>query len=251
MLELAAPQPGRPRPRAGVRSRRRRPGRGAAGRPGRRGRAVRRRAGDDVDRRGPRRGDSGLDQRAARRVLDLEEIDEPDGVVRRRGVPRGPDVRTDPARAAREIRRGAATRRRVALAVWGPRERNPWLGVVFDAVSAQLGMPVPPPGVPGPFSLDDAAGLTQHPFRRGAWRASSSTSSATPYAGSFEEWWTRTSALAGPIARTCSRRCPRKPAAPSTPACARSSALRDTHRPGVPRREPHRLRLPRASATDG
>ena len=29
-------------------------------------------------------------------------------------------------------------------------------GVVFDAVSAQLGAPVPPPGVPGPFSLGDA-----------------------------------------------------------------------------------------------
>ena len=45
---------------------------------------------------------------------------------------------------------------RVAVAVWGPRERNPWLGIVLDAVSAQIGAPVPPPGVPGPFSLDDA-----------------------------------------------------------------------------------------------
>jgi hypothetical protein len=39
--------------------------------------------------------------------------------------------------------------------VWGPRARNPWLGIVFDAASAQLGAPVAPPGVPGPFALDD------------------------------------------------------------------------------------------------
>ena len=43
------------------------------------------------------------------------------------------------------------------LAVWGPREQNPWLALVFDAVTAELGVPMPPPGSPGPFSLDDAA----------------------------------------------------------------------------------------------
>ena len=61
----------------------------------------------------------------------------------------------DPAGAAREIRRVLRPGGRVAVAVWGPRERNPWLGIVFDAVSEQTGAPVPPPGVPGPFSLDD------------------------------------------------------------------------------------------------
>src|ERR671936_1371604 len=55
----------------------------------------------------------------------------------------------DPARAVAEIRRILRPGGRLALAVWGPRARNPWLGVVFDAVSAQLGAPVPPPGIPG------------------------------------------------------------------------------------------------------
>jgi hypothetical protein len=45
---------------------------------------------------------------------------------------------------------------RAAISVWGPRERNPCFGVIFDAVSAQLGCPVPPTSVPGPFSLEDA-----------------------------------------------------------------------------------------------
>ena len=89
-------------------------------------------------------------------VLDLERIEQPDGsydvVLCREGLMFAPD----PARAAREIRRVLRPGGRVALAVWGPRDRNPWLGVVLDAVSAQLGKPVPPPAIPGPFSLGDA-----------------------------------------------------------------------------------------------
>ena len=90
------------------------------------------------------------------RVLDFEQIDEPDGsydvVLCREGLM----FAAEPARAAREIQRVLRPGGRAALAVWGPRQRNPWLGMVLDAVSAQLGAPVPPPGVPGPFSLGDA-----------------------------------------------------------------------------------------------
>ena len=73
------------------------------------------------------------------RVLDIERIDEPDAsydvVLCREGLMFAPD----PARAASEIRRVLRPGGRVAVAVWGPRERNPWLGLVFDAVSAQTG----------------------------------------------------------------------------------------------------------------
>jgi SAM-dependent methyltransferase len=55
----------------------------------------------------------------------------------------------DPAQAAAGIRRVLRPRGRVAVAVWGPRARNPWLGVVFDAVGAVLGAPVPRPGFRG------------------------------------------------------------------------------------------------------
>ncbi|MEA2176885.1 MAG: hypothetical protein QOG77_182, partial [Solirubrobacteraceae bacterium] len=73
------------------------------------------------------------------RVLDLEAIDEPDGsydvVLCREGLM----FATDPGAAALEMRRVLRPGGRVGVSVWGPRERNPWLGLVLDAVSEMLG----------------------------------------------------------------------------------------------------------------
>jgi ubiquinone/menaquinone biosynthesis C-methylase UbiE len=135
------------------------------------------------------------------RVLDLEHLDERDAsfdvVLCREGLMLVPD----PGRAAREMRRVLRPGGRLALTVWGPRSRNPWLDVVFDAVSAELGVPTPPPGVPNPFSLDDAD-------RLGAILSAAGFADvevrelATPYrAATTDEWWERTTALAGPLAQ--------------------------------------------------
>jgi hypothetical protein len=72
---------------------------------------------------------------------------------------------------------------------------------VFDAVSAQTGTPVPPPGVPGPFSLGDSATVVALLADAGLAGVQIGELPTPLRAGSFDEWWVRTSALAGPLAK--------------------------------------------------
>ena len=134
-------------------------------------------------------------------VLDLEQIDQPDEsyniVLCREGLM----FAVDPGGAAQEIRRVLRPAGRVALAVWGPRDRNPWLGAVLDSVSAQLGAPIPPPGIPGPFALEDAGRLTSVLEGADLSAVTVSELDVPLRIGSFEEWWERTTALAGPLAK--------------------------------------------------
>ena len=132
---------------------------------------------------------------------DLEAIDEPDGaydvVLCREGLMFVPD----PARAAAEIARVLRPGGRAAIAVWAARERNPWLGLVLDAVTEQTGTPVPPPGVPGPFSLADPDGLVRLLSDAGLADITLDEIPVPLRAPTFDEWWARTTALAGPLAQ--------------------------------------------------
>jgi ubiquinone/menaquinone biosynthesis C-methylase UbiE len=133
-------------------------------------------------------------------VLDLEGIEQGDATYDLVLCREGLMFALDPARAAHEIGRVLCPGGRAVVAVWGPRERNPWLGLVLDAVSAQVGSPVPPPGVPGPFSLEDPDELAALLTDAGLTEVVVGEQAVPTNAASFEEWWTRTCALAGPLA---------------------------------------------------
>jgi SAM-dependent methyltransferase len=133
--------------------------------------------------------------------LDLESIDQPDdsydAVLCREGIMLVPSPRA----AACEIHRVLRPGGRAVVSVWGPRERNPWLGAMLDAVGAQLGGEFPPPGVPGPFSLDDEDEL-EAVLSDAGFDGIAVSEIEVPWVGaSFDQWWLVTTALAGPLAK--------------------------------------------------
>jgi len=87
------------------------------------------------------------------RVIDAEHIDmesdSVDGVLCRFGYM----LMADPAAALAETRRVLTSGGRLALAVWGPPERNPWAAVAAMILIEQGHLPLPEPGAPGPFSM--------------------------------------------------------------------------------------------------
>ena len=135
------------------------------------------------------------------RVIDLEQIDLPDDsfdiVVCREGLM----FALDPRRAAREIVRVLRPGGRVAVAVWGPRSRNPWLGILADAIQERTGSPVPAPGVPGPFSLGDEGVLENTLTAAGLQHLQVEEVAVPTHDDSFEEYWQLRTALAGPLKR--------------------------------------------------
>lgn len=105
----------------------------------------------------------------------------------------------DPGRAAHEVARVLRPGGRVAFAVWGPRDRNPWLGILADAIQEHTGLPVPPPGVPGPFSLGAEGVLENTLVAAGLEQVRIEEVAVPTHDHSFEEYWQLRTALAGPM----------------------------------------------------
>jgi SAM-dependent methyltransferase len=141
----------------------------------------------------------------ATRVLDLEAIDEPDGsydaVLCREGLM----FAVDPSRAVREMHRVLRPGGRVAVAVWSKREDNPWLTVVLDAIGDVTGMVLPPPGVPGPFSLGDPVRLAALFDDSGFADIDVDAVAAPLSVPSFDAWWHRNLTVAGPVVAVLNR----------------------------------------------
>jgi SAM-dependent methyltransferase len=61
----------------------------------------------------------------------------------------------DPLRAFANLANTLRPGGRLGLLVWRELARNEWVSAIRDALAAGRSLPVPPPGVPGPFALAD------------------------------------------------------------------------------------------------
>jgi SAM-dependent methyltransferase len=105
-----------------------------------------------------------------------------------------------PADAVREAARVLRPAGHYATMTWDARSANPWLGLILDAVGEQFGTEFPPPGVAGPFALDDPQQL-RDVLAGGGLESVNVQRVPTPMgAASIEEWWERVPRLAGPLA---------------------------------------------------
>jgi SAM-dependent methyltransferase len=133
-------------------------------------------------------------------VFDQSEIEAEDGHFNAVIVRHGLMFAEDPVGAVREAARVLRPGGWYAAMTWGPRDLNPWLGLVLDAVGEQFGVPFPPPNIRGPFSLDDPE-LLRSALEDGGLTDIQVKPIETPmHADSLEAWWERVPKLAGPLA---------------------------------------------------
>ncbi len=139
------------------------------------------------------------------RVMDAESLqvdDESfDVVLCRFGYMLMPRWETALAESFRVLNRGG----RLALAVWGPAERNPWLSTTLGAVMAHFAAPPPEPGTPGPFALGDDGLLDSLLAGAGFEDVVVEEIQSMREHESLDEWWSRTQAIAGPLASILSQ----------------------------------------------
>lgn len=133
-------------------------------------------------------------------VFDQSNIIGEDGqfdrVISRHGLMFAEDPVGAVKEAVRVLRPGGG----FGAMTWGPREKNPWLGLVLDAVGEQFGVPFPPPNVRGPFSLDDAGVLASVLSEAGLHEVEVQAVETPMHAASVRAWWERVPQLAGPLA---------------------------------------------------
>jgi ubiquinone/menaquinone biosynthesis C-methylase UbiE len=91
------------------------------------------------------------------RVMDAESLeldaDSVDGVLCRFGYM----LMADPAKALAETHRVLRPGGRLALAVWGTPERNPWISIGFGLLVERGLLPAPDPSAPSPFAMASEA----------------------------------------------------------------------------------------------
>lgn len=139
------------------------------------------------------------------RVLDAEELDTGgerfDAVLCRFGYM----LMARPADALAGSFEALDPGGRLALAVWGTEESNPWLSLITSAVMKTLGAPPPAPGTPGPFALAGHDRLRELLEGAGFEDVLVDDLPTERRHESLQDWWAETEQVSGPIAALLSQ----------------------------------------------
>jgi SAM-dependent methyltransferase len=134
------------------------------------------------------------------RLLDAHQLELPDDefdvVLCRFGYM----LMADPVQALRESARVLRADGKLALAVWGTAEQNPWLWLVIEALIDHLNAPRPEPGTPGPFSLGEPARLRTVCEEAGLSDVEVETIATEQAYDSLDAWWEELLEVSGPLA---------------------------------------------------
>lgn len=108
----------------------------------------------------------------------------------------------DPVAALQRVHAALRPGAKVAVAVWGPPQDNPFLRLPMDVLKRHMEVPNPPPGSPGLFSFGDRARLPS--VLKSAGFVNPETSEVRVRVSAFrtgQEYWKFTRAVAGPITK--------------------------------------------------
>jgi len=134
------------------------------------------------------------------RLLDAHQLelpdDEFDAVLCRFGYM----LMADPVQALRESKRVLRPDGKLAMAIWGTAEQNPWLWLVIEALIDRLNAPPPEPGTPGPFSLGEPARLLAVCEEAGLSDVEVEEISTEQAYDSLDAWWEELLEVSGPLA---------------------------------------------------
>jgi SAM-dependent methyltransferase len=134
------------------------------------------------------------------RLLDAQQLelpdDEFDAVLCRFGYM----LMADPVQGLRESARVLHPGGKLALAVWGTAEQNPWLWLVIEALIDRLNAPRPEPGTPGPFSLGEPERLRAVCEEAGLSDIELEEISTEQTYDSLDAWWEELLEVSGPLA---------------------------------------------------
>ena len=149
-----------------------------------------------AERRGTELGVSNADYQA----LDAQELELPDetvdGVLCRYGYMLLPDPSVAFAETRRVLRGGG----RVAFAVWGTADENPWAAAIGRALVSSGRMERPDPDAPGPFRLADRERVREHVEGAGLELLVQDDVPLTWSYSSFEEYWSTSRDLSRTLA---------------------------------------------------